>query len=256
VTKRADRQAGLTKRGQYKALLHEHAGVPTSRPRDEWREAIESIFAMLRGPKVEPYPPMTTELWRSMRCRLGDQSCDCAMCLVDQRNRGVLAQWRESQSTRPQPRKPHPFGSDSDVADKLVAHARDGASAPSYLGAMLDRSRDEAALGAKLARVASSYSPAGLYHAELRADAWRCYVDACSREEIRQGASTALAIRVTLAAQTDVDVGEHSALARRARWAVRVELAAREMIPAPSERATRMLRAIESRRAEMLKRGT
>jgi hypothetical protein len=65
-------------------------------------------------------------------------------------------------------------------------------------------------------------------------------------------ATTATAIRVTLMVQSGRDVGDDVALAKRARWAVRVELAARELIPAPSERATRMLRAIEARRAEML----
>jgi hypothetical protein len=244
----------MTSRGQYKALLHEHAGVPEARVRSEWREAIESVFSMLRGPKIEPHPKMTLTLWRSMRCRLGDQSCDCEMCLVDQRNRGVLAQWEASMATRPSLRKPFPFGSDGDVADKLIAHAQDGSTAPSYFGPMLDRSRDEATLGAKLARAHGTRSPAGIYHAELRADAWRCYVDGCSRAEVRQDANTAHAIRVTLMAQSGLDVGEDAALAKRARWAVRVELAARELIPAPSERATRMLRAIESRRAELLTR--
>jgi hypothetical protein len=77
-------------------------------------------------------------------------------------------------------------------------------------------------------------------------------VTACSSESVRQGASTADAIRVTLAVQLGHEVGEeHAALAKRARWNVRVEMAARELIPPPPPKASRMARAVEARREEL-----
>jgi hypothetical protein len=239
----------------YRDLLLDHVGVTDAQRASMWRDAIEYALGVVSGPAVTPYPAMTPETWADMRCRDG-RRCHCDFCVWETRNRPRVQDWARAQSLRPQPRKPHPFGSDGDVASKLEAYARDGATAPSYMGPMLDRTRDEAALGARMARdTGGSRDPAGIYHAGLRADAWRCYLAACSGESVRQGASTAETVRVTLLAQLGGDVPEAlTSLARRARWAVRVELAARELIPAPPVKATRMCRAVEARRAELSRR--
>ena len=243
----------------YRDLLLDHVGVTEARVdsarRDWWSATIEYFFGVLAGPATEAYPLLTPELWARMRCREG-RRCVCDYCQWDERNRKRVDDWTRAQSLRPSPQKPYPFGSDADAASKLEAYARDGATAPSYLGPCLDRVRDEAALGARVVRApGSGRDPAGIYHAGLRADVHRCYVAACSSESVRQGASTADAIRVTLAVQLGHEVGEeHAALAKRGRWATKVELAARELTPPPPAKAARMARAVEARREELSRR--
>jgi hypothetical protein len=239
----------------YRDLLLDHVGVTEARRADDWRAAIEYVLGVICGPATEPYPALTAEVWADMRCREG-RRCHCAFCMWEDRNRPRVLDWERAQSLRPQPQKPYPFGSDADAASKLEAYARDGATAPSYLGPCLDRVRDEAALGARVVRApGSGRDPAGIYHAGLRADVHRCYVAACSSESVRQGASTADAIRVTLAVQLGHEVDEeHAALAKRGRWATKVELAARELTPPPPARAARMARAVEARREELATR--
>lgn len=239
----------------YRDLLLEHVGATDARRASEWRLAIEYALGVIAGPVCEPYPILTPETWAAMRCRDG-RRCHCEFCLWETVNRPRVQDWNRAQALRPQERKPYPFGSDADAASKLAAYARDGASAPSYIGPMLDRTRDEATLGARVVRSPSAgRDPAGLYHAGLRVDAWRAYVTACSREEVRVGASTAETIRVTLAAQLGGALEDDAtALARRGRYAVKVELAARDLTPPPPARATRMCRAVEARRAELAAR--
>lgn len=242
---------GMTS-GEYRDLLLEHAGVPDAHRADDWRAAIEYALGVICGPAVEPYPVLTPEAWAEMRCRDG-RRCRCDFCAWEERNRKRVIDWERAQALRPQAAKPYPFGSDADAAEKLMTHARDGASAPSYFGAMLSQARDEASLGARVVRAPSSgRDPAGLYHAGLRADVHRCYIAACSRDDVRVGTSTHEAIRVTLAAQLGHEVPDESQpLARRARRAVRVELAARDLTPPPPSRAARMVQAVEARRAEL-----
>jgi hypothetical protein len=244
--------AGEHMRGLYKSLLIDHVGA--TKP-NWWTETVEFFFGVVAGPVTEAYPQLTPELWARMRCREG-RRCVCDYCQWDERNRKRVDDWQRAQSLRPQPQKPYPFGSDADAASKLEAYARDGATAPSCLGPCLDRVRDEAALGARVVRApGSGRDPAGIYHAGLRADVHRSYIAACSSESVRQGASTADTIRVTLAVQLGHEVGEeHAALAKRGRWRVRVELAARELTPPPPAKAARMARAVEARREELATR--
>jgi hypothetical protein len=243
--------AGEHTRGQYKSLLIEHAGA--GKP-SWWTETVEFFFGVVAGPVTEPFPELTPETWSRMRCREG-RRCVCDFCQWQERNQKRVDDWNRAQALRPQPSKPYPFGSDADVASKLEAYARDGATAPSYLGPVLDRVRDEASLGARVVKAPSAgRDPAGLYHAGLRADAQRCYVEACSSPEIRQGASTAETVRVVIAVQLGHEVAEEQApLAKRARYAVKVELAARELTPPPAK-AARMARAVEARREELSRR--
>lgn len=237
----------------YRDLLLEHVGVTEVRRADDWRAAIEYALGVIAGPAVEPLPLLTPDVWQEMRCRDG-RGCRCAFCSWEERNRKRCDDWARAQALRPQPQKPFPFGSDSDAAEKLRAYAQDGASAPSYMGPMLDRTRDEASLGARVVRSPSSgRDPAGLYHAGLRADVHRCYVAACSSADVRQGATTAETIRVTLAVQLGAEVeGDAAKLARRGRRAVKVELAARDLTPSP--RSARMVAAVEARREELQRR--
>lgn len=240
--------------GEYRDTLLEHAGVFGARRADDWRAAIEYALGVICGPAVEPYPALTPEVWAEMRCREG-RRCRCAFCAWEETNRKRVLDWERAQALRPQPSKPYPFGSDRDAAEKLAAYARDGAAAPSYFGHMLGRLRDEASLGTRVVRTpSSSHEPAGLYHAGLRADVHRCYVAACSREEVRGAASTHEAIRATIAVQLGEELdGDTAKLARRGRRAVCVELAARGLVPPPPPRAARMLIAVEARRLELLR---
>jgi hypothetical protein len=239
--------------GEYRAALVAHALEG-----DPWRalaDALEYAAGVIAGPVVDAFPSMTPGTWLAMDCVRSESAarrgrCACDFCTWETRNRKRVDDWRRADAMRPQPQKPRPFGSDADAVEQAVAYARDGASAPSYLGPMLDRTRDEASLGLRMARSTGSGSrdPAGLYHAGLRVDVWRAYTVACSRDEVRQGATTAAAIRCAMAYAVGVPC-EDAALARRSRRAARVELAARGLIPDPPLRAGRMLAEVEARRA-------
>ena len=243
---------GRVARGAYRDALVEHAGVTVARA---LVEAIEYAAGVIAGPVVDALPRMTPDVWLTMDCvrsesRARRSRCACEWCTWEKRNRGRVEEWRRADALRPGERKPAAFGSDADAVEQLIIAAQDGASAPSYIGGLLERMRDEATLGVRMDR-AGGREPASLYLAGLRADVWRSYVAACSRLEVRQQATARDAIVAAMSYAIGQPV-EDMSLARRARRAVRVELAARDLIPAP--RSDLMRRAAEKRREELLRK--
>lgn len=238
-------------RGAYRDMLVEHSGARAARA---LVEALEYAVGVIAGPVVDELPRMTPDVWLSMDCvrsesRARRSRCACEWCTWERRNRARVDEWRRADALRPGERKPAAFGSDADAVEQLITAATDGVSAPSYLGGLLDRMRDEATLGVRM-DCAQGREPASLYLAGLRADVWRSYETACSRPEVRQGAS----VRDAIVAAMSYAIGRPTrdmSLARRARRAVRVELAARDLIPQP--RTDLMRRAAEKRREEMMR---
>jgi len=242
--------------GEYRDALLEHA-FDGEAPRDWLRalgDALVYAAGVIAGPVVDAFPRMTPDTWLAMDCARSESAprrarCACDFCTWEKRNRKRVDDWTRADTLRPQPRKEAPFGSDADAVEKLATHARDGAPAPSYFGPMLSRARDEASLGVRSARPeGASRDPAGLYYAGLRCDVWLAYTVACSPEDVRRGASTADTVRAAMAFAVGEPVADGS-LARRARRAARVELAARGLTPDPPPRAATMVRAVEARRA-------
>ena len=256
--------------GEYREALLEHAGVPEAQRRSLLGEAIEYVAGVIAGPALtEPYPALTPEDWRDMRCRESGtvDGCWCRFCRWETANRARITDWERASSLRPQPRHPSPFGSVGDAIARTMAWRTDGAALESSTGRQLDRLRDEATSGVK-AHVGNraDREPRSAYLAGRAVDVERALVRCCSVEERRRGLPTWTYVRVLVASFVapawDAEVEAEGlavslsivrGLVRDGRKAMAIELAAREIVPAPT-RPSALVREVEMRRAELAER--
>lgn len=246
--------------GEYRDLLLEHVGVGREEMRTEILDALRFLAEWLKGPVIDPQPPLDPETWQAMRCRIDrrvpeseadmltdHRACRCPHCRWIVRNAPIVATWRLSDERRPHRLYSHPFGS---LGAALAAvHRPDGAPSRSRMGSLMARLREIQGLGTEVQTTARfDRDPLEIRRTDLTIDVERCVIAACSPAEVRGSVSTGAAIVLVTASAIDgyapeahasevLSVPAVKGIVSRARKRLTIELAARDLIPAPRERA-------------------
>lgn len=257
-------------------LSHDPAGVTCKRCRKlltppatlrpiSWDEAIRDLLALLSGPPVEPYPVLTPDVWRSMRCRAwvatrnGAQAmprhwCRCEACVVDEANARPSADWQASQQARPHRKHAHPFGSVRAALEALLRYRQDGIGARSSQGSLQSRAQEAAQLGTQVQTTARhDRDPVELRRATAAVDIEKALRRAYAEEQARRELTVEQCIAIVLAdvdsqrRTTDEEWAERTGITARAvremrRHGIRQvqeSLAADGYIPEPRRRVRR-----------------
>jgi len=288
AARHGDRLLGRTLCGLAAALLADEAAKvtckkcrrildrsPDRRAPVTIEEAAREILHVIGGPPVQPYPSLTPEIWRAMRCRLyvarreagesrGERgaTCFCDFCLIDASNARAKANWETEQQWRPHQRHAHPFGSVS-AALELLARGG-GSSVRSSQGSMQARCEETARLGTQVQTTRRhDREDLAIRRVTYATDVDRAIARAYALPADRRGLTLAQCRALLLASvASDAPTLEEQAEAlgvserivravvRHGRRQVTIELAVSGYIPEPRARSG-LLAAIERRRREI-----
>lgn len=236
------------------------------RPRAvSWDEALRDVLALLSGPPVRPYPVLTPDEWRRMRCRswVSDRNadtimprhfCRCDFCTTDEANARPLADWEASQAMRPHRRYACEFGSIRAAFEALLRHRQDGAPARSSQGSLQARSQEAAQLGTHVQTTARhDRDSLDLRRVTWAVDVERALERAFAEEQERRGlpigecvsivlSSVDSRVRVTVeqwAERTGLSVRAVRSLVSHGRREAERTLAAAGYVPEPRRRVRR-----------------
>lgn len=240
-----------------------------------WEEVLLSLDMLLRWSRVERYPAITPELYRSMRCRTQDaitpagydeaardgvapsryRVCRCEFCEIDARNASEVREMHESQQIRPHRKHAHPFGSYRAALTELL---RPRAGVRSSAGSAAARAEETAKLGTHVqTTLRTDRDSLEIRRIDLAVDVRRCVERAFAEPQSRRGFSLRECVDMLLDTVRDEPrwdaIGEDRiALVRGVqrhgrKWA-QIELAAADMTPEP--RGARLCSEVERRRRE------
>ncbi len=221
-------------------------------------DALDYLATAIAGPPTEPLPDLRQE-WHRMSCRFGIGICACKFCCWDAVHRDIVANWEVAQSHRPHQNHLYPYGGlNAALSDVLYRHV-DGHRMRSSAGSVAERGRTVSQLGAAVQITRRRGDPSELRRLDLAID-----VDIAARQAARKvattAAPTAFCLSVLYASVSEARKGWKvpgmseavlRGIEKRARRRLTIELAARDIIPMPRERA-RLGQEIETRRAEIL----
>ena len=187
-----------------------------------WEEAVTDLAYLLAGPPVQVYPPLTPDLWHSMRCLEGRQ-CHCELCLIDEANKPAKARWEADQDARPHRRYEHEFGGALAALSFLCEWKKYGGAPRSHLGGVTSRLTETAELGAEVqTTIRADRESLETRRAAMAVDVERACFWAYTEEQQRRGLTAAQCVAILLDAM-DVEKAERK-VSHPEWWAERTEL--------------------------------
>lgn len=214
-----------------------------------WEEALAEVAHVICGPRTTPFPPLSPELWRDMRC-LSGRRCLCEVCQIDEANRTAWMAWEAEQQIRPHQRHAYPFGSVNAALELLLRWKQDGSAARSFHGSLMARGKELDDLGTfvqttrRADREDLVTRRATYAHDVETACRWAFSEEQSRRGLEREQCVTVLLSSVDATAPTPAqwaerwDVSERAikALISHGRRAVKTWLAANDYTPSPRSR--------------------
>lgn len=290
AARHGDRLLGRTLCGLAAALLADEAAKvtckkcrrildrsPDRRAPVTIEEAAREILHVIGGPPVQPYPSLTPEIWRAMRCRLyvarreagesrGERGamCFCDFCLIDASNARAKANWETEQQLRPHRQHAHPFGSVNQALEAWARWTLNGASVRSSQGSLQARCLEIARLGTHVQTTRRhDREDLSIRRVTYATDVDRAIARAYAQPADRRGLTLAQCRALLLASVASdapsleeqaeaLGVSERivRAVVRHGRRQVTIELVVSGYIPEPRARSG-LLAAIERRRREI-----
>ena len=185
-------------------------------------EALADLAYLLAGPPVKPYPPLTPEIWHTMRCLEG-RPCRCEFCLTDEHNKRIKQEWEENQDARPHRRYEHEFGGALAALSFLCEWKKYGGAPRSHLGGVTSRLQETAELGTEVqTTLRADRESLETRRALMAVDVERACLWAYSEEQQRRGLTREQCVTILLDA-VDVEKAERK-VPHPEEWAERTEL--------------------------------